>query len=186
MAAIAIGAGEAVRGGEGDDCAAPARLGAFGIGDARHRQRRRLGRLGALDQGLGLGLVGIAGVEIGKRAGDLAGIGDAAEGILRHDARHGDRPLDELAEGGGRAVVRRDDGLALAEEHAQAEIVTLGALELLGLAEALGMGDRGALDEHRVGGVGAGAPGTRDDFGEQVQGVGFLRHAAVPSQERED
>ncbi len=174
MAAVAIGAGEAIRGRERDDGTAPARLGAFGVGDAADRERRFLGRLGARDQRLGGRLLGIASVEIGEFPRDLAWLGNAAIGILRHDTRHRDGALDQRAQRLRRAIVRRDDRLALAEEDAQAEIVTLGALELLGLAETLGMGDGGAFDEHRIGGVGAGAASARDDIGEKVERVGFL------------
>ncbi len=39
------------------------------------------------------------------------------------------------------------------------------------------MRDRGALDEHGIGGIGAGAPGARHDVGEHVEGIGFLSHS---------
>ena len=58
-----IAAGEPVRGDERDPRAPPAGLGALGIGDAFDRERGLLGRPGALDQGLGIRLLGVEHVE---------------------------------------------------------------------------------------------------------------------------
>jgi hypothetical protein len=79
----------------------------------------------------------------------------------------------------GRAVVRRDHRLTLAEEDAQPEIVALRPLELLGLAEALGMRDRRAFEQHGVGGVGAGPPGAGDQVTENVERVTVWHWAPV-------
>ncbi len=96
--ALRIAAVEAVRGQHRDLGAAPAGLGALGIGDARHGAR---GLFGGTHQGRQLRLarfLGIQDVELQRRLGDLACIGEAAVGILRHHLRHGDRAVGELLE----------------------------------------------------------------------------------------
>ena len=46
--------------------------------------------------------------------------------------------------------------------------MALGALDLLELAEAPRHGERAALDQHRIGGIGAGFPGALQKVGQQV------------------
>ena len=169
-----IAAGKAVRGGERDARAAPARLGTLGIGDpgtasaASSAARARSINVSAL------GSVGIEHVEIGPVAGDLVGLGEPAERVLGHGARHRQGALDQLGERLRRAVARRHDRLPPADEDAQAEVLALRALELLDLAEAPGMRQRDALEQHRVGGIGAGLAGAGDEILQQVEiGSGF-------------
>ena len=149
--------------------AAPAGLGAFGIGDARDRERRLLGGARPLDQHLGAGLLGVEHVEARPVAGDFGGVGDAAIGVLGDRAGHRDRALDELVERLRRAVGRGDHRLLPADEHPEPQILAFRALELLGLAEAPGMGQRDALEQHRIGGIGAGAPRAPDQILQQVE-----------------
>jgi len=99
--------------------------------------------------------------------------------VRRRDPRHGDRAFDQFGDGAGRAVRGRDDRLSLPDEDAQPEVLALGALELLELAEPAGMADRGALDEDRVGGVGAGRARLRDEVGEEVEHVVLRGHGAA-------
>ena len=97
-------------------------------------------------------------------------------GILRHRLRHGQRALDQLAQGRLRAVGRGHHGLAPADEDAQAQILALGPFEPLGPAQALGVGEGRALDQHRVGLIGPGASGPGDQVGEQVEGLAVGGH----------
>ncbi len=83
-------------------------------------------------------------------------------------ARHVDGAAGQHAQGGRREVGRGDEGLALAHEHAQAEIAALAALELFALAHALGDRDRLAVDVERVGRIGAGGLRPFQQVGEQV------------------
>ena len=64
-----------------------------------------------------------------------------------------------------------DDTIAwrLPTKTRKPEVLALGALQLLELAEPARMADRGALDQQRVGGVGAGALGAADQVGEEIE-----------------
>ena len=53
----------------------------------------------------------------------------------------------------------------------EAQIMALRALELLGLAEASGMRQRGALEQHRIGSIGAGPPGAPDKVLQQIDRI---------------
>ena len=107
-------------------------------------------------------------IEVGPALGQQFLRRDAADRVLRHGARHVDGALGQRAQRGGREVGRGDEGLALAHEHAQAEVAALAALELLALAHALGDGDRLAVDVERVGRIGAGGLRPFQQVGEQV------------------
>ena len=105
---------------------------------------------------LGGGLRGVLQVERhGLRRG--GGLGEAGVRVLGHDLGHRDRALGQCGEPGGIDGGGGDDGGLLAEEHAQAEVVALGPLDVLGLAEAALHGERGAGDQHGIGGVGSAA-----------------------------
>ena len=103
--------------------------------------------------------------------GDFVGIGDAAKRVFGNGMGHRDRALDKLVERLWRAVARRHHRLLAADKHPQPEIVTLGALELFGLAEATAMRQRDALKEDRIGGIGAGAARAADQILQQVDRV---------------
>ena len=66
-------------------------------------------------------------------------------------------------------------GTWLKAPHAQAEILTLRALDMLGLAQAAGDGERGSGDQHGVGGIRPGGARLGDQVGQAVQMV----HEAV-------
>ena len=163
-----VRAGKAVRGDERDFRAAPAGLGTFGIGHALDREGGLLGGARPFDQYLGSGLLRVEHVEGGPLAGDLAGLGEAAIGVLGHRLGHGHRALDEFVERLCRAIARRHDRLLPADQDPQPEIVALGAFELLGLAEPAAMRQGGALEQHRIGGLGAGALRPTDQVVQQI------------------
>ena len=102
----AIAAGEPVGGGNRDARPAPARFGAFGIGDALDRERGFFRGARPLDQLFGAGLHRIHHVEARPAASDFGRIGQAAERVFRHGARHRDGALDELRKHFRRAVAR--------------------------------------------------------------------------------
>ena len=80
----------------------------------------------------------------------------------------------------GRRSEEEDDRHALADEDAQPQVAAFGALDMLELAEPVADRDRGAVEQHRVGGVGAGPPGLADQAGQQVEGrVMGIGHRAV-------
>ena len=153
----------------------------FGVGDPGHRERRFLGGAGAFDQDFGGRLLGVGHVERRPVMGDLAGLGDAAKRVLGHGARHLDRALDKLAQRFRRAVARRHHRLLAADKHAQPEILALGAFELFGLAEPPPMRQRDALEQDRVGGVGAGAARAADQILQQVDRISgvVVHHTSI-------
>ena len=168
MAAAPEMAGEPRRRHHHDLGAAIAGLGALRVGDARDSQRRLLGRRRARDELGGIRLCGVVEVQpIRRRQRRL--LGEAAEFILRHDLRHRHRPLGELVEPGGIDGAGRNHGAALADEDAQAKIAPLGPLQVLGLAQPPLHPERGAGEQHGVGHVGAGAFGTCEQVGEEVE-----------------
>ena len=149
---------------------------ALGVGDAVHRERGFLGGGGAGDQRLGGGFGGVFQVErdVLRRRGS---VGQPGERVLRHHAGHGDGAFGQFGEAGRIDRAGRHDGGLLAQEDAQAEVLAFGTLDMLGLAQAAGDGQRGAGDQHRVGGIGAGGAGAGDQVGEKVE---FVGHAGLP------
>ena len=119
----------------------------------------------------GAGSTGIGEVEIGPAPRQLLLRGKAAIGILGHGMRHRDCAFDEFVDPRRIALVRRHGCLSLADEDTQAEIVALGALELLDPAEALRVRQRRALEQDGVGGIGAGAARAADQVAEKGEGV---------------
>lgn len=136
MAGARIGGGKPVGGRERHPGPAPAGLRPLGIGDARKRQGRLLGGAGALDQQRRFGLDRVEQIEIGQVARDLGRIGETREGIGRCGAGHRHRARDEFGDRAGRPVGRGHDRLLAADEDAQAQILALGAFQLLELAQA--------------------------------------------------
>ena len=90
------------------------------------------------------------------------GIGKADIFVVGRDARHRDRALGQFRNAIASDVVGRDHGLALPDQHAQADIVAFGALGFLDAAVAHfdALGD--AAHRDRVGRIGAGAFGGLD------------------------
>ena len=96
------------------------------------------------------------------------GVGESGILVLRRDARHRDRALGERVRAVALEVVGRDDRLLAADQHAQADIVALGALGLLDVAVAHLDRKRDRAHRDRVGGVGAGlARGLDQAFGKR-------------------
>ena len=157
VAAAPVAAAEAVAGDQHHGRAAPARLGALGVGDALHRARGILGLGRERQQRLGRRRPAlVVEIEVGPAGGQQLCRRDAGIGVLRHRARHAHRAFDERAHRLGREIGRGDGGRALADEGAQPQVTALAALELLALAEPLGDRDRLAADVEGFGGVGAG------------------------------
>ncbi len=88
-----------------------------------------------------------------------ARVGEPGELVLRRDARHRDRAFGQLLGAVGGEIVGGHDRLAAADQHAQAEIVSLGAFAFLHGAVAHLDRQRNRAHRHRVGGVGAGRAG---------------------------
>ncbi len=171
MARDGVAAGKAVGGGERDARERPAGLGALRVGDAGDRPRRVLADRGAFDQGLGRRLDVVADVQLRRGLGQLGRVGQAAVRILRHRARHGQRAVHQLVEGGRRVVRGGHDRLAPPDQDPEAEVLAFLTLQAFELAQALGMGERDGMREQGVGGVGTGGPGFRDQAVEQVERV---------------
>jgi hypothetical protein len=171
----AIAAVEAVGGDHRDLGAAPAGFSTLGIGDARDRTR---GFFRGADQRRQLRLarlLGIEDIELQRRLGDLARIGEAAIGIFRHRLRHGDRAVGELLERRTVEVAGGDDRLSLADENPQAHVLVFRARQLLQLAEPLAHREAEITPDHRVGCVGAGGFGEADGGFEQAGKIGIVR-----------
>ncbi len=118
----------------------------------------------------GGGNPGVEQIELGKIARQLARIGEADELVLRRHARHRHRALGETCDAVATDVVGGDHGLALADQHAQADIVAFGALGFLDAAVAHLDALRDAAHRHRVRRIGAGALGGLDQaLGERRQ-----------------
>ena len=63
------------------------------------------------------------------------GLGQAGVGVLGHHLGHCDGALGQGGEAGRVQRGGRHDGGALAQEHAQAKVAALGALDVLGFAQ---------------------------------------------------
>ena len=176
----AVAAFEAVRGHQRDARAAPARLGALGIGHAGDGAGGVLGRRGLRDQRGGCRLDIVGEVEVGHIAGEQFAVGQAAKRILGHRAGHRHGALDQAGQRIGRDVGRRHHGLAAAAEDAQADVPGFGALDTFRHAEALGDAEVGAFEHHRVGGVGASSDGAAHEIAEPLERLdrrgSVLRH----------
>ena len=108
------------------------------------------------------GHLGIEQIEIGEVARQQRRIGEADIFVVGRDARHRDRALGELGHGIAADVVGRDHRLALADQHAQADIVAFGAFGFLDAAVAHLDALRDAAHRDRIGGIRAGAFGGLD------------------------
>ena len=129
-------------------CARAARF-----GDALHAERRAFGRTRILFERRDTRQLGIDQIKIGKRVREQRVIREAGEPILRRDTRHRDRALGERIRAVPPGVVGRDHGLALADQHAQAHVVALGALAFFNRAVAYLDRHRDRAHRHRIGGI---------------------------------
>ncbi len=106
--------------------------------------------------------MGIEQIEIGELARQQRGIGKADIFVIRRHAGHRDRALGEPRHTVAADIVGRDHRLALAHEHAQADVVAFRALGFLDAAVAHFDPLRNAAHGDRVGCIRAGAPGGLD------------------------
>jgi hypothetical protein len=120
----------------------------------------------------------------GDVARQLPGLGQAAVGVLGHGARHGQRARHQLVQRPARGIGRGHEGLMLAEQHAQADVLALLAFQALERAQAPGMGERDRIEHHRIGGLGAGRLGAAEQVVEQVEGFSVCGHPIYPNQRR--
>ena len=135
---------------------------AAGFGHALDRKRGCFGLAGAAFELGRRGDVGIEQIEIGKFARQQRRIGKADILVVGRNPRHRHRALGELCDAVAADVVGRDHGLALAEQHAQADIVAFGALGFLDAAVAHLDALRDVAYRDRIGRIGAGAFGRLD------------------------
>ena len=98
----------------------------------------------------------IYGVDIGVVLDQLRRIGEAAVGVFGHGLGHGHGALHQLLDRVGLHVAGGNAGLLLADDDAQAQVLLLGTLQLLHLAQPLGVGKADGVGDQGVGLVGAG------------------------------
>ena len=96
-------------------------------------------------------------IEIGELARQQRRIGETDIFVVGRDAGHRDRALGKFRNAIAGNIVGRDHRLALPDQHAQSDIVTLGALGFLDAAFADLNALRNAAHRDRIGGVRAGA-----------------------------
>ena len=101
-------------------------------------------------------------IEIGELARQQRRIGEPDIFVVGRDPRHRHRALGEFRDAVAGDVVGRDHGLALSDQHAQADIVAFRALGFLDAAVAHFDALRNAAHRDRVRGIGAGAFGGLD------------------------
>ena len=100
-----------------------------------------------------VGIIAIEQIEIGELVRQQRGIGEADIFVVGRHAGHRDRALGELGDAVAGDVIGRDHGLALPDQHAQADIVAFGALGFLDPAVAHLDALRDATHRNRIGGV---------------------------------
>ena len=152
---------------------------AAGLGDALDRERRGFGFAGAAFEFRRRRHLGVEQIEIGEIARQQRGIGEADIFVVGRDPRHGDGALGEPGDTVAADVVGRDHRLALPHQHAQSDIVAFGALGFLDASVAHLDALRDAAHRHRVGGVGAGAPGRLDQPLRQRTQCGLIEQAGA-------
>ena len=129
---------------------------AFRLADALDRQARGLGAQRAILEHGDRRHVGIEQIERGLRARQSRFIGKAGELVLGRDLGHRHRALRQRRDVAGDVVGRHHRGAA-ADEHAQPDVVALGALRLIDRAFAHADAERHRTHRNRIGGIGAGA-----------------------------
>ncbi len=133
--------------------------------DLRHALDREASRFGfagaALQFGRGRDFA-IEQIEIGELARQQRRIGKADKFVVRRHPRHRHRALGQFGDAVAGDVVGRDHRLALADQHAQPDIVAFRALGFLDAAVAHLDALRYAAHRDRVGCIRAGALGGLD------------------------
>ena len=145
---------------------APSELVILGMGE-----RCFLGDGGLSGQRLGGGLLAVVQIQARKLTGDLIGVGDPGVGVFGHRPRDRDRPLDQPVQARPPEVAGGHDRLPPADEHAQAEIAALRALDVVELAQAPGGRLAAAFDQEGIRGIGAGPAGPRQQCAQKIDGV---------------
>lgn len=170
---------EAGRGDQHHPAHARGRRGAAGFGDALHRKRRSLGfERAALELG-GRGHIGIEQIEIREVAREQRWVREADIFVVGRDARHRDRAFGKLGHGIAADVVGRNYRPALADQHAQADVVTLGALGFLDASIAHLDALRDAAHRDRVGRIRAGALRRLHQPLRQIRQSGLVEQVAA-------
>ena len=95
-------------------------------------------------------------IEIGEIAREQRGIGKPDIFVVGRDARHRHRALGKFCDAVAADIVSGDHRLPPSDQHAQADIVTLGAFGFLDAAVADFDTLRNPAHRDRVGGIGAG------------------------------
>ena len=108
------------------------------------------------------GTLRIEQIEIGEFVRQQRRIGEADIFVVGRDPRHRHRALGELGDAVAADVVGRDHRLALADQHAQSDIVAFRTLGFLDPSVAHLDALRNAAHRDRIGGIGAGALGGLD------------------------
>ena len=103
------------------------------------------------------GTVAVEQIEIGELARQQRRIGETDIFVVGRDAGHRDRALGKFRNAIAGHIVGRDHRLALPDQHAQSDIVSLGALGFLDAAFADFNALRNPAHRDRIGGVRAGA-----------------------------
>ena len=97
--------------------------------------------------------------------GNFGGLGEPAPGVFGRALGHVDGLAGKAVKGLIAEIGGRGYRLALADQYPEAEIGGFGAFNSFGLAQALAMGQRRGLEEHRVGVGGATFSRFRDQAG---------------------
>ena len=153
--------------------------GAAGLRHALDREASRFGFAGpALQFGRGRNLA-VEQIEIGKLMRQQRGIGEADELVVGRDPRHRHRALGQFGDAVAGDVVGRDHRLALADQHAQTDIVAFGALGFLDPPVTHLDALRDAAHRDRVGRIGAGALGGLDQTLRQGRKRGLIEQVGI-------
>ena len=148
--------------------ARPGGRGAVGVGDARDGAGGILGGGRRRLQASSDGSSGRPGPGPASRGQLSAGVGEAGPGVLRQQPGGGHRVLGQGPQRRPIGAGRGGRGDAAADQHPQAELARLLALEILERTQAPGELRLVALDQEGVGGIGAAAPRGGEGGIEQV------------------
>ena len=106
-------------------------------------------------------------------------IEQAAKRISRHHPGHRHGLFGQAGKACGVSVAAADNGLALADEDAQANIQPLGALQLLQLAQAPLHRKTGIFHQQRIGGISTRLARGGDKGGQPVEAVHAKRLSLI-------
>ena len=168
MARADVGAAKAVARHQHHAADAGGGAGAAGFRHAVNAERRLLGRTGELFEAFDRGQLRVDEVEIGNVAREQLAVGESRERVLGRNPRHRDRARGQLDRTVALGVVAGDHGLTLADQHAQAHVVALGALACFDRAVAHLDGERDPAHRDRIGRIRSRVAGGGDEaFGER-------------------